>query len=108
VPQCLEFGDQALRQILVKLDVHRIGDSATGRSSWADVAANAVAARTSSSHNVGKVSLHELGKNEKWLQDLIAADPSVLGLGDLTLFRKELSQSTGAVWTCYSTIPRPQ
>ena len=42
-----------------------------------------------------QVSLRELGKNEKWLQDYIAADPSVLGLGDLTLYRKELSQSTG-------------
>src|SRR5271157_365913 len=52
--ECLELGDQALGQILVKLDVHRMGDSATGRSSWADVAANAMAARTSSSHNVGK------------------------------------------------------
>ena len=33
---------------LVKLDVHRMGDSATGRSSCADLAANAMAARTSS------------------------------------------------------------
>jgi hypothetical protein len=33
MPKCLEFGDQALGKILVKLDVHRMGDSATGRSS---------------------------------------------------------------------------
>ncbi len=33
MPKCLEFEDQALGQILVKLDVHRMGDSATGRSS---------------------------------------------------------------------------
>jgi len=28
VPKCLEFGDQAFGQILVKLDVHRMGNSA--------------------------------------------------------------------------------
>ena len=42
-----------------------------------------------------KVALRSVGKDEKWLQDQIAADPSVLGLGDLTLFRKELKQSSG-------------
>src|SRR5277367_3342006 len=42
-----------------------------------------------------KVELREVGKDEKWLQSQIANDPSILGLGELTLFRKELKQSTG-------------
>ena len=42
-----------------------------------------------------KASLREIGKNEKWLQDQIANEPSILGLGDLALFRKELRQSSG-------------
>ncbi len=33
--------------------------------------------------------------NEKWLQDRIAEDPSILGLGDLTLYQKEKKQSSG-------------
>jgi len=32
---------------------------------------------------------------EKWLQDLIEEDPSILGLGDLTIYRRERQQSTG-------------
>ena len=42
-----------------------------------------------------KVSLREIGKDEKWLQAEIARNPSILGLGDLVLFKKELKQSTG-------------
>ncbi|HYL37005.1 MAG TPA: hypothetical protein VEV17_13910 [Bryobacteraceae bacterium] len=33
--------------------------------------------------------------DEKWIQDLIAKDPSILGLGDLMLVRKELQQPSG-------------
>jgi len=32
---------------------------------------------------------------EKWLQDRIEEDPSILGLGDLTIVRRERQQSTG-------------
>src|SRR5262249_6852655 len=42
-------------KVLVEFDVHRLtGLSASGRSSWADAAAKAIAARTSSSESVGK------------------------------------------------------
>lgn len=33
--------------------------------------------------------------NEKWVQDIIAADPSILGLGDLTLIDKERTLPSG-------------
>ena len=33
--------------------------------------------------------------NEKWVQDLIVGDPSILGLGDLALLHKELQQPSG-------------
>jgi len=33
--------------------------------------------------------------NEKWIQDLIAEDPSILGLGDLVLLHKERQQPSG-------------
>ena len=33
--------------------------------------------------------------NEKWIQEQIAKDPSILGLGDLTLRAKERIQSSG-------------
>src|ERR1035437_1954819 len=42
-----------------------------------------------------KVTLSDIGQDEKWLQNQIAANPSILGLGDLTLLRKELKQSSG-------------
>src|ERR1035437_6410892 len=42
-----------------------------------------------------KVTLSDIGQDEKWLQNQIAANPSILGLGDLTLLRKELRQSSG-------------
>jgi hypothetical protein len=41
------------------------------------------------------VGLREIGKDEKWLQNEIARNPSILGLGDLVLFKKELKQSNG-------------
>lgn len=40
-------------------------------------------------------SLRSLGLNEKWLQDRIEEDPSILGLGDLQLIRRERQQSSG-------------
>lgn len=42
-----------------------------------------------------QVRLRAVGKDEKWLQELIAKDPSMLELGDVELFRKESSQPTG-------------
>jgi hypothetical protein len=41
------------------------------------------------------LSIRECGKDEYWLQDQIAADPSILGLGDLELVRREKHQSSG-------------
>lgn len=41
------------------------------------------------------VRLREVGKDEKWLQELIARDPAILDLGDVELFRKENTQPTG-------------
>lgn len=41
------------------------------------------------------VKLRDAGKDEKWLQDLINDDPSILGLGDLAVFKRERLQSTG-------------
>src|SRR2546428_4054315 len=50
-----EDWDETVRQIFVEFDLHRlIGVSTSGRSSWAEAAANAMAARTSSSESVGK------------------------------------------------------
>jgi hypothetical protein len=42
-----------------------------------------------------QVRLREVGKDEKWLQDLIAKDPSILELGDVELYRKESAQPSG-------------
>ena len=41
------------------------------------------------------VRLRDAGKDEKWLQELIAKDPSILGLGDVDLVGKERNQPTG-------------
>ena len=55
VAQCAQLGNKALREVLVEFDVHRLtGSSPTGRSSFAEVAAKAMAALTSSSESVGK------------------------------------------------------
>lgn len=40
------------------------------------------------------VKLRNVGKDEKWLQELINDDPSVLGLGELSVYRREKIQST--------------
>jgi hypothetical protein len=39
--------------------------------------------------------LRALGLGEKWLQDRIEEDPSILGLGDVQLIRRERKQSSG-------------
>jgi hypothetical protein len=39
--------------------------------------------------------LRELGLGEAWLQEQIAKDPSILGLGDLHLIQREKAQPTG-------------
>jgi MacB-like periplasmic core domain len=54
VPQVGQQLNETSRQVLVQLDPHASCAAATGRSSWADAAANAMAARTSSLENVGK------------------------------------------------------
>lgn len=41
------------------------------------------------------VPLRSLGLDERWLQDRIAEDPSLLGLGDLDVIRRERNQSSG-------------
>lgn len=41
------------------------------------------------------VVLSEVGKDEKWLQNEINNDPTILGLGDLVVIRKEKTQSAG-------------
>jgi predicted transport protein len=38
---------------------------------------------------------HHPELNEKWVQEVIATDPSILGLGDLVLIDKERTQSSG-------------
>jgi hypothetical protein len=41
------------------------------------------------------MKLRALGLGEKWLQDRIEEDPSLLGLGDVQLIRRERKQSSG-------------
>ena len=41
------------------------------------------------------VSLRSLGLDERWLQDRIDEDPSLLGLGDLDIIRRERRQASG-------------
>lgn len=41
------------------------------------------------------VKLREVGKDEKWLQDRINDDPSILGLGELSVYRREKIQTSG-------------
>lgn len=41
------------------------------------------------------VQLRSAGLDEKWLQDRIAEDPSILGLGELDIIRREKNQPTG-------------
>lgn len=41
------------------------------------------------------VQLRSIGLDEKWLQDRIAEDPSLLGLGELDVIRKEKRPAAG-------------
>jgi hypothetical protein len=41
------------------------------------------------------LSIRECGKDERWLQEQITADPSILGLGQLDVVRREKQQSSG-------------
>src|SRR3989338_5416406 len=41
------------------------------------------------------LQLRSAGLDEKWLQDRIAEDPSILGLGELEIIRREKKQPTG-------------
>jgi len=45
--------------------------------------------------NIKTVQLRSLGLDERWLQDRIAEDPSLLGLGELDVIRKEKRQAAG-------------
>lgn len=42
-----------------------------------------------------RASLRSLGCDERWLQSQIADDPSILGLGDLTVISRERRQASG-------------
>jgi hypothetical protein len=44
---------------------------------------------------VEPIRLSDAGKDEKWLQDRIYEDPSILGLGDLALIQRERPQNAG-------------
>ncbi len=46
-------------------------------------------------HKAKSVSLSEVGLDERWLQERITEDPSILGLGDLSLVQRERKQSKG-------------
>ncbi|HXI82843.1 MAG TPA: hypothetical protein VNL17_01990 [Verrucomicrobiae bacterium] len=41
------------------------------------------------------IRLREAGKDEKWLQDLICQDPSILGLGEVSVLHREKAQPSG-------------
>jgi len=41
------------------------------------------------------IKLKDIGKDEKWLQDRINEEPSILGLGDLNIIQREYSQPSG-------------
>lgn len=41
------------------------------------------------------IRLRDAGKDEKWLQELIAKDPAVLGFGDVVLIQRERTQPSG-------------
>lgn len=43
----------------------------------------------------------EPGLNEKWVQDRIAENPAILGLGELILKDKERIQPKAGAWTCF-------
>ena len=51
-----------------------------------------------------KVYLKEVGLDEKWLQARIAEDPTIVGLGELTLIDKERIQPKGRLDLLLSDI----
>ena len=40
-------------------------------------------------------ALRAIGKDERWFQDRINEDPSILGLGDLNIIEREPTQTSG-------------
>ena len=44
---------------------------------------------------VTRMRLRTLGHDEHWLQDQLAADPTILGVGDVRLVTQELHQTSG-------------
>ena len=44
---------------------------------------------------VQPIRLRDIGKDEKWLQETIAEDTSILGIGDLSIIQRERPQFTG-------------
>jgi hypothetical protein len=46
-------------------------------------------------HKAKPVALRELGCDERWLQERILDDPSILGLGDVTVVQRERRQRPG-------------
>lgn len=41
------------------------------------------------------ITLRSIGKDERWLQEQIGEDPSILGLGDLSVIERERTQASG-------------
>jgi len=41
------------------------------------------------------VRLKDVGKDEKWLQEIVEKDPSILGIGDLSVIERERQQISG-------------
>jgi len=41
------------------------------------------------------IRLRDAGKDEKWLQELLSKDPSILGFGDVIVVQRERTQPTG-------------
>jgi hypothetical protein len=41
------------------------------------------------------ITLRDAGRDEKWLQEVIARDPAILGLGDVVMIQRERPQPTG-------------
>ncbi|PNQ72847.1 hypothetical protein C1T31_10100 [Hanstruepera neustonica] len=41
------------------------------------------------------INLRDHGFNEKWLQDIIEEDPSIIGLGEIEVYRRERKQTSG-------------
>ena len=41
------------------------------------------------------ILLQQAGKDEKWLQEMICQDPSILGLGDVAVIQREKTQPSG-------------